>query len=374
MKEIKNLKKAAKRIQKAIKKDEKIILFGDGDLDGATSLLILEESINSLGKQVAVKYFPDREKEGYGLNKIALEKLSYLTPCLLINLDSGIASFKELTLAKKMGFEVIVIDHHEVLDRVPKDALIIDPKQDGDKHEFKKLSTSSIAYRLSKILVENMSNELDKSFMELSALGVIADMMPEESTNKYVIDHGVVSIFSSFRIGFKVLQDLLQEDCQRSFFSKMVGILNITEIKDNLTQTYVLLSSTDYKKAKELARQLILSAQRRKEETKETANSIVSDSNIVFEGDPNWKQSLTGAIASRVCNKEHKPTFIFKLGKEKSRGSVRMPKGLNAVEAMKSCEHLLIMYGGHPPAAGFSLANENIDKFKECLEKYFKNI
>jgi len=378
--EVKNLKKAAKRIAKAVKKKETIVLFADGDLDGATSLIIVEEAIQNLSGKVALKYFPDREKEGYSLNEHGLEHLKNYAPGLLIILDAGIANFEELKQTKKLGFENIVIDHHEVLGKVPSAALIVDPKQKGDDYPFKKFAACALCFLLAKEMLPKMSKELEKSFMELAGLGVIADMMPEQDVNAIVVGSAAETIFSSFRVGFKALLEEVkkEEDSPRKFLSNLVGILNITEIENHLTQTYLLLSSKDIARAKELARKLILDSEQRRKEIRERAGGILStvkeEDLIVFEGDESLSQVLTGAIASRVCNRVKKPCFIFKLNSHKSRGSVRMPKGMDAVQALNSCAHLLLMYGGHPPAAGFSLKNENIDEFKKCLEEYFKNL
>ena len=128
--EIKNLKKAANRILKAIKSKEKIILYGDADLDGITSVIILQETIKNLRGEVTSVYFPDRENEGYGINKTALNILKDIAPALLISLDLGIGNVEEVKLAKKLGFEVIIIDHHELLYEPPEASIIVDPKQE----------------------------------------------------------------------------------------------------------------------------------------------------------------------------------------------------------------------------------------------------
>lgn len=146
--EIKNLKKVADRIKKAIKNKERIILYGDADLDGSSSVIILQESIKNLGGQVAAVYFPDREIEGYGISKDGLEYLKRFSPALLITLDCGISNIKEVSLAKKMGFSVIIIDHHEILDKIPKAEIVVDPKQKGDR-SFKGFANAGLTFRLS---------------------------------------------------------------------------------------------------------------------------------------------------------------------------------------------------------------------------------
>lgn len=379
MNEIKNLKKAAKRIKGAIKKKEPIILYGDSDLDGVTSVLILEETIKTLSGEVLRVYFPDWETEDYGLNDLALEVLGPHAPSLLILLDCGIGNFKELKQAKEMGFEVIVIDHHEILDHVPQCALVVDPKQPGDNHPFKKLTTVSLAYELSCRLLDGNNHALNQSFVELAALGTVADMMPEEGTNGFVISAGMSSIEDSSRPGLKAIIDVAVQahTAPKAIFQRLVGVLNISNVKAHLTQSYELLSEANYEKAKILGFELLLASEKRSQDIYDIVGDIVNTvegsprSVMIFEGSTEWMQVLTGSIASRLCNKFKKPTFIFKTKQEKSKGSVRTPKGIDGVEALKACESHLDMYGGHPPAAGFTLKNENLEKFKQCLTEYF---
>ena len=186
--EIKNLKKVANRIKKAIKLKEKIILYGDADLDGIASVIVLEETIKNLGGKIQAVYFPDREIEGYGINETALNYLKKFSPALFIALDLGIGNFKEIESAKKFGFEVIIIDHHKVLgNKIPKASLVVDPKQKQDKYPFKGLATAGIAFRLSKLLLGDVFSEnLKNSFLELVALATIADMMPQENENEKI--------------------------------------------------------------------------------------------------------------------------------------------------------------------------------------------
>ena len=140
--EIKNIKKAGQRILEAAVSKEKIILYGDADMDGVASVIILKEALEILGNSPVQVYFPDREKEGYGLNKEALKFLEKFSPALLITLDCGIGNVKEVDLAKKMGFEVIIVDHHEALQKLPQASIIVDPKQPEDKYPFKGFACS----------------------------------------------------------------------------------------------------------------------------------------------------------------------------------------------------------------------------------------
>lgn len=383
MTEIKNLDKIAKRIFKAIKNKEKIILYGDADLDGTSSVIILEEAIQNLGGKVFEVYFPDREKEGYGLNEKALDYLKKTAPALVITLDCGIGNFKEIKKAKRMGFEVIVVDHHEVLGKVPSASIVADPKQKGDKYPSKELANAGIVYRLAKVLLkEKMKGLLNDNFLELAALATLADMMPPIEENQILIAEGLMALSKTMRPGLKIFwkTDLIEKSSSiRMMASKIISIFNTTESKNHLTESYVLLNTGDEKKAEEMIKDLIKKNEEKQrrlgEITWEVQERILKDvkSSLVFEGNEDWPLTFTGAVASRICRDFQKPVFIFKKEKSQCRGAVRTPKGLNSVKAMKSCSNLLETFGGHPLAAGFTVKNDNVDKFKKCLIKYFAN-
>ncbi len=380
--EIKNLKKAAQRIITAIEKKEKIILYGDADLDGVTSLIILKEGIRNLGGELPVVYFPDLEKQGQGLNQKALDSLKEEAPALLVLLDCGISNFGEIELAKKIGFEIVVIDHHEVLDKLPNAFIIVDPKQNGDEYPFKNLATSGITFKLAEILLgDKMTDSLRKNFLELVAISTIADMMPEKEDNELMIAEGLFSLENTSRPGLKVfteLEEIKDYASTRELAQKIISTLNITELKGYLNDAYLLLTSTSLEEAKDLVKNLLEKRIQRQARVREMTYEIEEivfnkeKDKIVFEDSPNWPIVLLGTVASRICAQFQKPTFIISRGEKNSRGSVRMPKGMNGVEAMKSCSELLEGFGGHPPAAGFSIKNENLDKFKDCLIKYFR--
>lgn len=377
--EIKNLEETARRIKKAVSKQEKIILYADADLDGATSLILLEETIKSLGGQVFLAYFPDRETEGYGLNEPALNYLKDYAPALLITLDCGISNFKEVKLAQTHGFEVIIIDHHEILGWVPEKALVVDPKQPEDSFPFKKLATAGIVFRLIKIILGgSMSRVVEQSFLELVCLATMADLMPEEGENKLFVENGLRALPSTFRPGLRAILKLFSGDLifNRQLAQRVIPILNITDIKQHLTESYLLLVASAGVEVDSLVQEVFQKSQQRGfliiQFVEEAGERINRDDHFIFEGDFQWPQVLTGAIASRICNKYRKPTFIFRRGAEKSRGSVRTTKEVDSVAALKYCSDFLEMYGGHAQASGFTVQNENLGKFKDCLREYFQ--
>jgi len=391
---IKNLKRAARRIEKAVKNKEKIILFGDSDLDGVASIIILKETIDNLVSLLSKKskrlfppietYFPDRKKEGYGLNEQALFylKKKVSPPALLISLDCGISNFEEVDLAKKFGFNVIIIDHHQVLKKIPSADIVVDPKQKGDTYPFKEFSNAGLTFKLSQeILKELLSPALRMSFLELAALATIADMMPEIEENKILILEGLNNLEKSQRPGIKAFFSILnlkEFSSRRELISKIISALNVAPIENHQHQSFLLLTAANPHQAIKLARNLRQRSKFHQIEIRaleENLKDLISKKEplpIIFEGSENWQLELLGSVASRICRDFKKPVFLFQISLEWSRGTVRVLKGQNAVKAMESCGKLFKTFGGHPLAAGFCLENKNLEKFKECLIKYFR--
>ncbi len=256
---IKNLKKAAERILKAIKNKEEIILYGDADLDGVTAIIILKETIQTLGGKIVAVYFPNREVEGYGISETALSLLKDKSPALLIAVDCGIGNFKEVKLANKIGFKVIIIDHHEVLDKLPQAEVIVDPKQKDDKYPFKGLSSAGIVFKLSELLFKDkMSKNFRQNFLELAALSTIADMMPRIQENEMMINEGLGYIELSWRPGIQALLNLtpLKPFDLDHKVSKVISLLNVRDIENRLPAAFRILTSFEKNTAEKLAKKL----------------------------------------------------------------------------------------------------------------------
>ncbi len=377
---IKNIEKAAERIRKAVKNNERIILYGDSDLDGISSVVILEEAIKGLGGHIDVAYFPDRENDGYGINLKALERLKDQAPALFITLDLGIGNLEEVDMANKMGFEVMIVDHHEQLFDAPKAFIIVDPKQKEDGYPFKGLANVGIAFNLcEEILGDKISKSLRNSFLELAALGTIADMVPQVEQNQKIIEEGLRSLKNTFRPALRAFLEILGggkvfEDS----LPKIISALNSAESVNFINESYLLLTSSSVEECKEMAHTLLNKNQFKQGQIKNILQEVerrisqAPDAQIVFEGDPSWKLTLAGPVASIICNKYEKPVFIYKRLDSESCGSVRNPKGTNSVDAMKECDAFLVTYGGHAQASGFRVKNHDLDRFKKCLNDYFK--
>lgn len=380
MKKIKNIEKAAERIKKAILDKERIILYGDSDLDGISSTVVLGEAIKGLGGNVDCAFFPDRENDGYGINLKALEMLKNKAPALLITLDLGIGNFKEVDIANEMGFEVIIVDHHEPLAKVPKASIIVDPKQKGDDYPFKGLANVGIAFNLSmELLGKDVSKNLKNSFLELAALGTIADMVPQIKQNQEIIEEGLRSLRNTFRPALRAFLDVLGDGkVFGESLPKIISALNSAESLNFENESYALLTSSDKNECRRIAQVLLDKNAYKQIQIKNIVQEIErrisqkKDDAIIFEGDPSWKLTLAGPVASLLCNKYVKPVFIYKKMDKESCGSVRNPKDTNSVEAMKTCNDFLITYGGHAMASGFRVKNVDLNRFRDHLNLYFK--
>lgn len=378
---IKNLKKGAARLKKAVAKKERIILYGDSDLDGTTSVIIMEQAIKSIGGEITAIHFPDREKEGYGITTHSLNELKKYAPALLITVDLGISNIQEVLDAKKLGFEVMIIDHHKVLEKVPEADIVIDPKQPGDKYPFKEFAACGLTFRVAEALFDGkLPNALRKTLIELAALGTIADMMKREEDNLQIIHEGLEALEDSWNPGIRAF---LETEPYASYeniqvkVQQMISVLNVRDVKDGFPASFRLLTCPSFEKAKEMLKEFAEQNRERKERIRDLADevreriSLQKPGPIVFEGGGGFEFMHLGAVASIIEREEKKPTFIFKREEKESLGSVRAPEGKDTVQAMQYCAKLLKTYGGHPQASGFRIKTENLDKFHTCLEEYF---
>lgn len=377
---IKNIEKAAERIKKAVQNKERIILYGDSDLDGISSVVILEEAIKTLGGCIDCAFFPDRENDGYGINLKALDMLKDRAPALLITLDLGIGNIKEVDLANEMGFDVLIVDHHETLSGIPNASIIVDPKQPTDNYPFKGLANVGVIFNLcQEMFQDNFSESLRNSFSELAALGSIADMVPQVEQNEKIIEEGLRSLKNTFRPALRAFLDILGEGAVfEGSLQKIISALNAAESVNFENESYSLLTCADKQKCKETAQALLDKNKYKQQQVKNIIQEIErrvsqkSDGPIIFEGDSSWHLVLAGSVASIICQKYDKPAFIYKKMDKESCGSVRNPKGTNSVEAMKTCSDFLLTFGGHAQASGFRIKNEHLEEFEKCLRDFFR--
>jgi Single-stranded DNA-specific exonuclease len=372
-----------------VEKQGKDYYYGDADLDGVSAAIMAGEIVKNIGGNVAAYHFPNREKEGYGITKTALEVLAPLAPALLIAVDLGIGNFKEVKLAREAGFSTLIIDHHEILDGVPEADIIVDPKQPGDSSPFKFYCAAGLVFKLAEELFgPDFYGNLRQSFAELAALATIADMMPREAGNNDIIDEGLLTVKQSFRPGLRAFfeTDAFFENDSRNFnnrLSKIIAVLNVRDMRGGAPAAFELLTTDSLERSQELIKEFLEINKLRRpkidgvvEEIKNRISARKASSagqrsgngySLIFEGSADWDLNLLGTVAS-ILNIDYKiPVFIYKKLDSESQGTVRSTNEIDSVALMKNCRDLLITFGGHPKASGFRIKNENLEKFKTCL-------
>ena len=378
---IKNLKEAAERIKQAVAASERIIIYADSDADGVCSAVIFQDALKNLGASPVAVAFPNREEDGYGINFKALAFLKPHAPALLVTLDLGIGNVKEVELANELGFEVIIIDHHQILEKIPNAKIVVDPQQPGDDSNSKYFCNAGLTFLLAQeLLGPDMSESLRRGLGELAALATISDMVPQIEENVTIINEGLRSLPHTLRPGLRAFFELLPGGHADNHL-KIISAINAAESVNFVNDAYILLTTTDPSKCQDMA-QMLMGRVRQKQmqiesivQEVERRMSQKHDERVIFEGDPAWRLVLAGPVASIIASKYQKPTFIYKKMDKESAGSVRsLKEGENSVEAMSSCADLLVTYGGHPKASGFRLENKNLDLFKEGLVKYFSKL
>jgi single-stranded-DNA-specific exonuclease len=380
---IKDVDKAVARIKEAVKNNEKIVIYGDADVDGVSSVIITEEAIKAIGGKIERSYFPNYEKQRHGVNEDALNILKPLAPALLITVDLGISNNEEIEIAKKMGFDVVIIDHHDIIDKIPEATAIVDPKRPDDDYPFKFFAAAGLVFRVAEDLVENMSDSLREDLVSLAAIATITDMMPQEDENLEIIEEGLKYLDYNKRPGIKVFfesKKIGEGLSSQEVVGRISTLTNVRDVKGDYPAAYTMLSAKTQTEAEEFLEELIHKNEIRQDRINEGTFNLEErilnkpTEEIIFEGDPSWDSSILSSIASRISAKFIKPTFLYPIGEDEIRGTMRCPRGINGVEALKSCDSLLIMYGGHPPAGGYRVKKENISKFKECLINHFLSV
>lgn len=417
---LRGMEEAVKRIYQAIKNQEKILVYGDYDADGVTSTTIMVKALKFLGADNVAVYIPDRAKEGYGLKEAAILKFKKNKINLIITVDCGVASRKEIDLANELKIDVIVTDHHWVPDELPKALAIINPKQNNDPYPFKKLAGVGVAFKLIQGLLnrqdseENLSpgkkvsnkNEVlsknqeklafEKWLLDLVALGTIADSVPLTGENRTLAMFGLIVMGKTKNNGLRALIGQIRErksqkDNGTKKYSKpeekiasdfisfqIAPRINAAGRLDHANTSFALLNADSKKEAEGLAKSLELLNSKRQTLTESIMKEVRKRlegkplGKIIFEGSADWPAGLLGLIAGKITDEFSRPTFIFNQDKNLSGGSCRSIPSFNIIEALSQNKELLEEFGGHKAAAGFKVKNKNLEKLKDALEKIAK--
>lgn len=381
-----DLDKAALKIEKALKENEKICIYGDYDADGVTSTAMLYLYLKKRGADVFY-YIPDRNKEGYGLNIEAVDKIYANGAKLIITVDNGVSAVSEVAHVLSLGMEVVVTDHHKVPKILPKCSAIVDPQRSDCPSKFKNLAGVGVVFSLICFMENGKTNieELLKNYAELALIGTIGDVMPLVSKNRILVSVGLKVLNEKSSVGVKALLDILFSKAKKvnsfNIAFSIVPKINATGRLDSAEKAVELLVTSSENRAKILASELDEINKRRKKIESEILDDINLNFStlkqdslkkiLIIEGDA-WPAGIIGIIAAKLLEKYHRPVIIIsKLNKNIARGSARSVPGFSIYDAIsKACSGYLLRFGGHTMAAGFDILPEDIEKFKKDILNY----
>ncbi|MFO0841602.1 MAG: single-stranded-DNA-specific exonuclease RecJ [Gemmataceae bacterium] len=382
---------AVERIFHAIDQGKRICVYGDYDVDGVTGSAILLQTLRLLGARPE-HYVPHRLEEGYGLNRDALKQLADSGVGMVVTVDCGIASLSEAEEARKLGLELIVTDHHEMKDELPRASVLVHPRLPGSSYPFGQLCGAAVAFKLAWALAQRKcgGEKVTPAFRELlldavalAALGVVADVVPLLGENRILVRAGLARLAEKPPVGLQALSEVAQVALNGELRASDIGFRLAPRINavGRLGQAEVaveLLTTTRRERAVDLARHfeyLNETRQKLERETVQKAKQLVetegrqSDPALVLAS-PDWHGGIVGIVAGRLAEQFGRPALIITLPKPDSdlpwaTGSGRSIPGVALHEALKACGDLLVSHGGHAAAAGFKVLPGCLDAFRE---------
>ena len=370
---------AIARTKRAVDRGELIALFGDFDVDGVTSLAVLAQGFTELGGTTTT-YIPNRFTEGYGLNIEATATLASRGATLMITADCGTSSVDEVAAANEAGIDVIILDHHTVPPEVPDALALINPKRKDSPYPFEEMAAVGVSYRFMQTLFEAYGRELDESrYIDLVAFGTVADVAPLIDENRTMVVAGLKEMARGMRPGLEALAEVsnvTSSDLSAETFGFAFGprVNAAGRLKDAKLALDLLMSKTKTE-ATRLALELDALNRRRREEC-DRANELAeelfgaNDDPLIMIGHESMSSGIVGIVAARLAEKHHRPAIVFEKGATTSRASCRTIAEFDIVDAIRREKDLLVRYGGHRAAAGFTIPNENIDEFRARLVNY----
>jgi len=373
-----DIKKAVQRVKQAVDKKEKVLVFGDYDVDGITSLAIFHEYAGQF-PGIFSFHIPHRAKEGYGLNKKAVKQAGEKGVSLIIAFDCGTNACEEIELARSLDIDVVVIDHH-----LPKNSSInplafVNPKRKDSSYPFSDLSAGALSFKFLQALTGNDCGQA----LDLAALSIVCDVVPLTGENRILLKQGLKAIRVSKRPAIKALcaaGKIKQENIDIFHIGYILGPrINASGRIAHADDSFKLFLTKDEARALELAQKLNEHNQLRKgveaqilREAEEAVKDNADDNAAIVVWGKDWHPGVLGIVASRLADKYFRPTFVISLGEHQAKGSARSIHSVHLVELLDKCADSLLLYGGHARAAGISLAGEQLDSFKEKVNLLLK--
>ena len=382
---LKDMDKAVARIQEAVAAGETIAVFGDYDVDGITSTVVLLDYLKNCGVK-CLRHIPRRIEDGYGLSKEAIQSLHDQGASLMITVDCGITGNEEVDFANSLGMDVVITDHHECKEDLPNAVAVVDPHRPDCPYPFKHLAGVGVALKLVLALGgESREDALFARYCTLAAIGTVADVMRMEGENRTIVSCGLETLPHTDFVG---VHALLKEAglLGKPVTSIQIGFvlsprINAAGRMGAADLAADLLETSDPARAEELARALCdLNRERQSVEQAICADAInqidrlrAEERSALVLSSENWHQGVVGIVASRLSEKYSCPSFMIHLKDGTGKGSCRSYGGFNLFAALESCADLLDGFGGHELAAGFTIPEENIPAFRTRMNRYVRS-
>lgn len=378
---LQGMREAVDRIQKAVANQEKILIWGDYDVDGTTGTVLLRKMLSLLGSD-SVFHIPNRFTEGYGINIPALDEAQKDGVSLVISVDTGTTSVKEVEFANSIGLDVIITDHHlpKTGEQLPAAVAIINPNQPGCPYPDKHLAGVGVAFKLAHALLrENRLEHEVPGFLKIAALGTVADMMSLTGENRAIVALGLIDLPKTDSYGLKALMEVA--DCRSDMTSYHIGFrigprINAAGRMDVAKHVVELFEEQSFGKARELAT-LLDSRNRERQKTQQQITELALSETETHDGKhfivvagENWHQGVIGLAASRIAEKLYRPTIVLSIKDGIGHGSARSIEGFHLLEALESCGKMFEKFGGHAAAAGMTIKSENISELRKHLNDY----
>lgn len=382
---LKDMDKAVERITLALESDQKICIYGDYDCDGVTSTALLYSFFESIGADV-IYYIPNRLTDGYGMNFGAIDYIKSQDVDLIVTVDNGISSFDEADYIYSLGMELIVTDHHQIGDRLPRAYAVVNPHREDNDIDFRDFAGVGVAFKLACAIDGGDVEEMIALYADLVAIGTIGDIVPLVSENRGLVRAGLELINMNVREGINALRIAAGND-DRELTATDVAFqlcprINAAGRMDHAKKAVELLISEDYNDAKFKAQQLNDNNIYRHEVETDIIDAIhskiaeepalVEDRVIIIDG-RNFHHGVIGIVASNIVSAYGKPAMIIGVDDDgEGTGSARSIDGFNIYDAIASCSGMLTHFGGHPLAAGFGIREEDIPQFRKKINEFAK--
>lgn len=384
---LKDMDRAAALIMEKIAAGMSIRIVGDYDIDGVCSTYLLYRGILRCGGKVSFQ-IPERIRDGYGINESIIEKAKADGIDTIVTCDNGIAALEQIRLAKELGMTVIVTDHHEVVRSddgaqiLPEADAVVNPKQEGCEYPFKEICGGVVAYKLVQVLYEMAGVSRDEwaGMLEFAAIATVGDVMKLRDENRIIVKWGLKQMQNSRSLGLKALVEACGLDIS-ALTAYHIGFvigpcLNASGRLQTAKLALELLLCEDEMAAAGMAAELKILNEERKtmtqdgvEEALTQVESLYADDSVLVIFLPECHESLAGIIAGRVREAWSRPTFVLTRGEDGAKGSGRSIEAYHMYEALCGVQDLLLKFGGHPMAAGFSLREEDVDEFRRRLNR-----